>query len=66
MKMKRKPFISRLVAAIVILVLPWLVELIASQIAGQSNAETFWSCYHKARPEIDFSGIVPDDTANRN
>ena len=53
MKAKRKPFISRLVAAIVILVLPWLVELIASQIAGD-RADSFWKCYHNVEPGIDF------------
>lgn len=55
MKMKRKPFISRLVAAIVILVLPWLVELVAKQIAGTRNASDFWKCYGQAQPRIDFS-----------
>ena len=54
MKMKRKPFISRLVAAIVILVLPWLVEIIARQIAGNERTESFWTCYTKAEPRIDF------------
>ena len=63
MKMKRKPFISRLVAAIVILVLPWLVELIASQVAGSENAENFWTCYHKAKPVIDFSDLNKGKTA---
>ena len=55
MKMKRKPFISRLVAAIVILCLPWLVELIAGQIAGSGAKESFWKCYHDATPKIDFT-----------
>ena len=55
MKMKRKPFISRLVAAIIILVLPWLVKLIAKQIAGNNSASQFWKCYDKAEPKIDFS-----------
>ena len=55
MKMKRKPFIGRLVAAIVILVLPWLVELIAKQIAGNKDAGNFWICYNNAIPKIDFS-----------
>jgi hypothetical protein len=62
MKMKRKPFISRLVAAIIILVLPWLVELIAGQIAGSNNTSTIWTCYHSAQAKIDFSGLVPDNT----
>ena len=56
MKMKRKPFISRLVAAIVILVLPWLVELIARQIAGPDRTNNFWACYSAAEPKIDFTG----------
>ena len=55
MKMKRKPFIGRLVAAIVILVLPWLVKLVAKQIAGSNKANEFWTCYDSAEPKIDFS-----------
>lgn len=55
MRMKRKPFISRLVSAIVILVLPWLVELIAKQVTGESNSESFWKCYISAKPKLDFS-----------
>ena len=60
MKQKRKPFISRLVAAIVILVLPWLVELIATQIAG-SRADSFWTCYHNVEPGINFTEWNVDD-----
>ena len=55
MKLKRKPFIGRLVAAIVILMLPWLVELIAKQIAGNSKAKSVWACYSEATARIDFS-----------
>ena len=55
MRMKRKPFISRVVAALIILVLPWLVKLIAKQIAGSDNASNFWKCYDQATPKIDFS-----------
>ena len=62
MKMKRKPFISRLVAAIVILVLPWLVELIAGQVAGSEKSDSFWTCYHNSTPVIDFSNVVKDST----
>ena len=54
MKMKRKPFVGRLVAAIIILVLPWLVELIAKQIAGTKDAANFWKCYNSSRARIDF------------
>lgn len=55
MKMKRKPFIGRLVAAIIILILPWLVKLIAKQVAGSDDTNNFWKCYDKATPQIDFS-----------
>ena len=55
MKMKRKPFIARLVAAIIILVLPWLVKLIARQITGSGKANEFWTCYDQSTPKIDFS-----------
>ena len=55
MKMKRKPFISRLVAAIVILILPWLVELVANQIAGRTDSGNFWKCYKQSKAKIDFS-----------
>ena len=61
MKMKRKPFIARLVAALVILVLPWLVKLIAKQVAGTNKTNKFWECYDNATPEINFSGIVKDE-----
>ena len=55
MKMKRKPFISRVVSALIILVLPWIVKLIAKQIAGNESASNFWKCYDQATPKIDFS-----------
>ncbi len=55
MKAKRKPFIARLVAAIIILILPWIVKLVAKQIAGSDNASNFWKCYDNAKPRIDFS-----------
>ena len=65
MKMKRKPFISRLVAAIIILVMPWLVELIAGQIAGDAGTN-FWTCYKQSQPIINFSGLVNTNTSNNN
>ena len=57
MKVKRRPFIGRLVAAIIILVLPWLVELIAKQIAGSNDANNFWTCYNQSKARIDFSSL---------
>lgn len=66
MKAKRKPFISRLVAAIVILVLPWLVKLVAKQIAGQSTQQNFWTCYATAEPGLDFTEWNTDDQESGN
>jgi len=45
MKMKRKPFLGRLIAAIIILLLPSLVSLIMKTLAknSQSNFATCWT-----------------------
>jgi hypothetical protein len=55
MRMKRKPFIQRVIAAIIVLVLPWLVQLIAEIFAGKSQTADFWTCYSEAKARIDFS-----------
>lgn len=55
MRMKRKPFIQRVIAAIIVLVLPWLVQLIAETFAGKSQTADFWTCYSEAKARIDFS-----------
>ena len=55
MRMKRKPFIQRVIAAIIVLVLPWLVQLIAKTFAGKSQTADFWTCYSEAKARIDFS-----------
>ena len=47
MKAKRKPFIGRLIAAVVILLMPMLVNLIMKTIASGQNA-TFAKCWDKA------------------
>ena len=60
MKAKRKPFVGRLVAAIVILILPGLINLVMSTLAGQNN--TFARCWTAAKvtggkvplPDIDY------------
>ncbi len=57
MIMKRKPFIARVIAAIIIMCLPWLIQLIAGIIAGKSETADFWTCYHQARPVIDFTSL---------
>lgn len=55
MRIKRKPFIQRVIAAIIVLVLPWLVQLIAETFAGKSQTADFWTCYSEAKARIDFS-----------
>ena len=51
MRIKRKPFIKRVVAALIVMVLPWIVELISSELSGKAE---FWTCYTEAKPRIDF------------
>ena len=55
MRMKRKPFFQRVLAAIIILFLPWIVQLIAKGFAGKATTANFWVCYSEAKPVIDFS-----------
>ena len=55
MRMKRKPFFQRILAAIIILFLPWIVQLIAKGFAGKATTANFWVCYSEAKPVIDFS-----------
>lgn len=47
MKMKRKPFIGRLVAAVIILLMPMLVNLIMKTVASNAN-NTFAKCWTAA------------------
>lgn len=60
MRIKRKPFVSRVIAAVLIIVLPWIIELISKQLAGTNE---FWTCYAEAKPKINFKGMEldPDD-----
>ena len=51
MRIKRKPFIARVVAALIVLILPWIVQLISNHLSGQSE---FWTCYTEAKPKVDF------------
>ena len=57
MRMKRKPFIARLVAALIVLCLPWLVQLISKSVAGKTNTVNFFTCYHEAKPRVDFRNL---------
>lgn len=54
MKQKRKPFIQRVVAAIIVLLLPMLVDIIMSNIA-KDHEGSFASCWQNADPK---NGIV--------
>ena len=47
MKAKRKPFVGRLVAAIIILLMPTIVNIIMKTLASNSN-NTFATCWKKA------------------
>lgn len=57
MRMKRKPFLARVIAAMIVLVLPWIMTLISKAVAGESNTADFWTCYHEAKPRIDFTKL---------
>lgn len=55
MRMKRKPFISRVIAALIIMILPWLVEYFTKIIVGEDEGNNMFLCYVKAKPRVDFS-----------
>ena len=55
MRMKRKPFIQRVIAAMIVLMLPWLIQLTSKYIAGKSTNNKIWKCYTDAKAKIDFS-----------
>lgn len=58
MKMKRKPFVHRVISAIIILLLPSLVNLIMKNIARNQN-NSFAKCWDNADPS---NGINITDT----
>ena len=61
MRMKRKPFIKRVVAALLVLCLPWLVQLVSNIIADNDKSNSFWTCYSEAKARVDFKSW--DDTS---
>lgn len=63
MKAKRKPFIGRLVAAIIILLLPALINLIMKTIAGSAQ-NTFVNCWNDAGNSWNVN--IPDYSSNGN
>ena len=60
MKQKRKPFIQRVVAAIIVLLLPMLVDIIMKNIAS-THESTFAKCWTSADPK---DGIVLPNSNN--
>lgn len=60
MKQKRKPFVQRVIAALVIILLPTLVNLIMKNIAKNTN-NRFATCWEAANPNSDVS-TPKDDT----
>ena len=54
MRIKRKPFLKRVIFAMLILILPWLVEMLSNEISGETSENSFWKCYSEAKPKIDF------------
>ena len=55
MRIKRKPFIQRLIAALIIFFLPWFVQFVSEQLAGKEDSNNFWKCYSEAKARLDFS-----------
>lgn len=62
MKMKRKPFIGRLIAAVIILLLPMLVNLVMKNVASSANNK-FKKCWEAAGSswKVNFPGQSGDD-----
>ena len=59
MKAKRKPFIQRLVAAVIILILPWIVNLVITTFTSNTD---FKNCWKKA---ANFKNItLPQNDTN--
>lgn len=64
MRMKRRPFISRVVAALIILILPWFMQLLSNIIAGRSDSVNFWTCYSEAKARLNFSKLREDNNGD--
>ena len=66
MKAKRKPFIQRLIAAVFILILPTIVNIILATFAKntEANKDTFATCWTKSSDYDDI--IIGKDKGNKN
>ena len=58
MKQKRKPFVQRVIAAVIVLLLPMLVDIIMKNIA-KDHETSFAACWTTANPK---DGIVLPDS----
>lgn len=58
MKQKRKPFVQRVVAALIIILLPTIVNLILKNVASNTNNK-FATCWTNAAPGESID--IPDD-----
>ena len=60
MKAKRKPFVQRVIAAVLVLILPTLVNLIITNVVPDSS--TFKRCWDNANPKGNIS--IPNNGFN--
>lgn len=61
MKQKRKPFVQRVIAALIVLLLPTIVNVIMKNIASNANSN-FANCWNKARKSNTIN--VPNNGGN--
>lgn len=61
MKMKRKPFIGRLIAAVIILLMPMIVSLVMKTVARNSN-NRFAECWNAAGGQDPWSVTITNGT----
>lgn len=54
MRLKRKPFIQRMIAGVTIFTLPITLQMLSTYMAGKDDASNFWKCYHQAKAKLDF------------
>jgi hypothetical protein len=65
MRMKRKPFVKRVIFAMLILILPWILETITNQVASKAVSDNIWTCYAEAKAKLDFTGFHLDEDSGR-
>ena len=60
MKQKRKPFMQRVIAALIIVLLPSLVNLIMKNLASKTQS-TFATCWDQAKDGANGKFTLPDE-----